>query len=346
MLFPLAWTLPFLAYRRAPAFAVLTVLGVLVIESYVAQSATESITVLPVVMLAFWIAGTVDDEATSVAVGSVAFGLSVVVVAQNPGPFRTADAVFLAIACGAPFVAGTSVRAHDHRARELSRQADDLRRGRESDAKAAIVAERTRIARELHDVVGHAITVMTVQCGAARMLLNDNPAAARDRLLTVERSGREALSEMRRMLEVLRDDAAPDMLRPQPGVDELRQLVADARTSGFDVELRIDGRPDAVSPSVALTAYRIVQEALTNVRKHAGGARTNVCLHYRRDSLEISVENDEPFGIPDQRSASGGHGVVGMRERVGVYGGELVVGPRTGGGYAVRARLPFESEPQ
>src|SRR3954452_12548465 len=142
-LLPCAWTLPLLLRDRVPAVAVLTVMSALLVESYVAQSATESITALPAVMLAFWIAGTIDDETQSIAVGMVAFGLAVVVVARNPGAFQTGDAVFLAIAAGAPFAAGTTVRARERRTREVTRRADELERAREAEARAAVDAERT-----------------------------------------------------------------------------------------------------------------------------------------------------------------------------------------------------------
>jgi signal transduction histidine kinase len=339
---PLAWTLPLLLYRRAPEVAVLAVTGALALESYLDQPATESITALPAVVLAFWIAGTIDNEARSVAVGLVAFAFGVLVVAQNPGPFTASDAVFLAIAGGTPFAAGTVMRAREREARELDRRTAQLERERQQEARAAVAEERTRIARELHDVVGHSVTVMTIQAGAARMLVENDPGAAKARLLAVEESGREALAEMRRMLEVLRDGDAPEELDPQPGVDDLDQLVADTRAAGLDVELAVEGKPMPLSPGAGLAAYRIVQEALTNVRKHAAGARTRVRLRYATGALEVAVENDAASQPSSEADGDGGHGVIGMRERVALYGGELEVGPSADGGFAVHARLPLE----
>jgi signal transduction histidine kinase len=336
-LFPILWTLPLLLYRRAPEVAVLTVTGSVALEAFLAQDGTESIIVLPAVLLAFWVAGTIENDARSIAVGLVALVFGVIVVAKDPGPFDAGDAVFIALAAGAPYTVGVWMRTRDRRQRELARRA-------ETDARAAVADERTRIARELHDVVGHSVTVMMVQAGAARMLVESDPAGARERLLAVEESGREALAEMRRLLEVLRDDEEPGSLGPQPGVEDLDRLVADARAAGLRVELAVEGEPVALPPGEALAAYRIVQEALTNARKHAGGGRVDVRVRYTPGTLELAVENEGDEPVADGWDA-GGHGVIGMRERVGLYGGELDVGPRPDGGFAVRARLPIEARP-
>ena len=213
-----------------------------------------------------------------------------------------------------------------------------------AQARAAAAAERTRIARELHDVVGHSVTVMMVQAGAARMLVETDPAAARERLLAVEESGREALAEARRMLTMLRDGDEAEALGPQPSVSDLDRLVAEARSAGCDVGLTVEGEPALLPPGEALAAYRIVQEALTNARKHAAGARVDVRLRYLPSALELAVENDGVDGDgANAWTGAAGHGVIGMRERVHLYGGRLDVGPRPDGGFAVRARLPIES---
>jgi len=230
--------------------------------------------------------------------------------------------------------------------RELARRAEELELRREADARAAVSEERTRIARELHDVVGHAVTVMMVQSGAARMQVESDPAAARERLLAVEESGRAALSEMRRMLEVLRDDDdGADPLGPQPGVDDIDELVSDARAAGFEVDMAVEGEPVSLPAGEALAAYRIVQEALTNVRKHASGRRVDIRVRYLPGALELAVENEANGADPGAWDDAGGHGVIGMRERVNLYGGELDVGPRPEGGFAVRALLPIEPQP-
>src|SRR5262245_37832641 len=284
-LFPFLWTLPLLLYRRAPELAVLTVLGALAVESYLAQASTESNTVLPSVMLAYWVAGTIVSELRSVVVALVGVGLATVVVSNNPGAIGASEIVFLAIAAGAPYAVGVAMRGRDRRMRELARRAEELELRREADARAAVSEERTRIARELHDVVGHAVTVMMVQSGAARMQVESDPAAARERLLAVEESGREALSEMRRMLEVLRDDGGADSLGPQPGVDDIDELVSDARAAGFEVDIAVEGDPVSLPAGEALAAYRIVQEALTNVRKHASGRRVDIRVRHLPGAL-------------------------------------------------------------
>ena len=345
LLFPLLWTLPLLLYRRAPAVAALTVLGSLALESFLALSATDSVTALPSVMLAYWVAGTIENELHSVAVALAGFVFGVVVVARDPAGFDAGDAVFIAIAAGAPYAVGVAMRERDRRERALRVRTEHLEREREAEARAAVAEERTRIARELHDVVGHSVTVMTVQAGAARMLVGTDPAAARDRLLAVESSGREALAEMRRMLEVLRDADDADSLGPQPDVADVGRLVADARAAGSDVELAVEGEPVALPPGEALAAYRIVQEALTNARKHASGSRVDVHVRYTPDALELAVENEADGLVRATWDDGSGHGVIGMRERVSLYGGELDVGPRPEGGFKVRARLPIGRQP-
>jgi len=212
--------------------------------------------------------------------------------------------------------------------------------GPEERERAAVAEERRRIARDLHDVVAHSVSVMTVQAGAARLLLDEEPKRAREPLLAVEETGRQALGEMRRLLGILRRAEGKAALAPQPGLARLDDLVAQARAGGLPVELTVEGERAALPPGVDLAAYRIVQEALTNARKHGGPARAHVALRYGREALELEVTND---GGASANDGSGGHGLVGMRERVALYGGELEAGPRASGGYAVRARLPVEA---
>jgi signal transduction histidine kinase len=342
--FPALWTFPLLLRRRWPSVAVLVVLGALALESQLAQEATESIAVLPPVMLAFWVAGTIEDRARSTAIGIAGAVLGLAIVAANPGPLHAADIVFLAVFTGAPFAAGATLRSRETRAADLERRATALERERDERDRAAVADERARIARELHDVVGHSIGVMMAQTGAARFLVDHEPDRAREALLVVEDAGRQALTEMRRMLAILRDDEAGDALGPQPGLGDLAGLVASSRASGLDVELRIEG--DSVPPvGVELAAYRIVQEALTNARKHGGETHASVLVRRSSGALELTVENDGAVVGQANGAAGGGHGVFGMRERVALYGGGLEVGPRPGGGYLVRARLPYEEPP-
>jgi signal transduction histidine kinase len=340
--FPALWTFPLLLRRRWPSFSVLVVLGALALESRLAQEATESIAVLPPVMLAFWVAGTIEDRARSTAIGVAGAVLGLVIVAANPGPLHVADVVFLAVFMGAPFAAGATLRSREEHAADLERRAAALERERDERDRAVVAEERARIARELHDIVGHSIGVMMAQTGAARFLVDDEPDRAREALLVVEDAGRQALIEMRRMLAILRDDEASDVLGPQPGLGDLRELVASSRASGLDVELTMEGDSAPSSVGVELAAYRIVQEALTNARRHGGKTHASVLVRRSPGALELTVVNDGAVAGSADGEQGGGHGVIGMRERVALYGGRLEVGPRTGGGYVVHARLPYE----
>jgi len=340
--FPLAWTLPFLLHRRFPSVAALAMLAALALESFVAQEATESQVALVAVVLAFWTAGTVPDRGRAIAIGIAGVLLGCVVVTQNPGPTGASEIAFIVIVSLLPFAAGMLLRSRERHADALRRHANELEHRREERERAAVEEERARIARELHDVVGHAVGVMTVQAGAARMLLDSEPDRARQSLLAVEAAGRQALSEMRRLLSVLRTDGESPELGPKPGLADLPDLVRQVRDAGLPVDLVVEGQAASISPGLDLAAYRIVQEALTNVRKHAGDAATQVQLRYVPDRLELAVENEGPPLRPG--AAENGHGLVGMRERVALYGGEVEAGPRPEGGFAIRIRFPVAQE--
>jgi signal transduction histidine kinase len=245
---------------------------------------------------------------------------------------------------------GRSLRLRRAYLAELEARARRLERAREADSRAARAEERSRIARELHDVVAHHVSVMTVQAGAARRILHRDPEAVQDALSTIEQMGRTALGEMRRLVGVLRTEAEPARteLAPQPGVNDVSVLVDQLRETGMQVQLWIEGESRALSPGVDLAAFRLVQEALTNTLKHAGPqARAWVRIQYADRQLQIEVE-DDGRGLVAGLSRTGangngnGHGLMGMRERVALYGGDLRIGPRSGGGFEVRARFPLE----
>jgi signal transduction histidine kinase len=203
--------------------------------------------------------------------------------------------------------------------------------------------ERARIARELHDVVAHSVGAMVAQAQGARHVLDRDPERAREALETIERTGRTALNEMRRSLGVLRRPDTEAPLAPQPGMSGLGVLLEQARKSGLTVELVTEGEPAPLADGADLSAYRIVQEALTNTLKHAGPVHARVAVRYGERALEVEITDDgadgrAPNGIP---SAGGGHGLVGMRERVALYGGDLHAGLRPEGGFVVRASLPL-----
>jgi signal transduction histidine kinase len=209
-------------------------------------------------------------------------------------------------------------------------------RERDLAAREAVVEERARIARELHDAIAHNVSMMVVQAGAERRVLDGNEGT-QEVLETIEGIGRSALTEMRRLVGMLRSDA-PDPLAPQPGLDDLPLLVTQVREAGLPVELSIEGERQLLPVGIELSAYRIVQEALTNALKHAGEATASVHVRYRQDSLELEiVDNGDGSAAP---VAGGGHGLVGMRERVALYGGRFDASRRAGGGFAVHVLLP------
>jgi signal transduction histidine kinase len=222
--------------------------------------------------------------------------------------------------------------------RELEERAARLEREHAEAAARAVTEERQRIARELHDVIAHSVSVMTVQAGAVRRLLAPGQVKEREALETVEATGREALTEMRRLVGLLRDQGAMPEFSPQPGLGTMDALLDGVRSAGIDVNLAVDGAPRELAPGVDLAAYRVVQESLTNALKHGACEKAWVSLHWRDDELELEIAND---GLGDGDGAGGGHGLDGMRERVALYGGEVEAGERDGGGYVVRARLPL-----
>jgi signal transduction histidine kinase len=223
----------------------------------------------------------------------------------------------------------------------LEERAERLERERDALAQVATAAERARIARELHDVVAHSLSVMVAQADGASYAIATDPGQARRAMETVAETGRDALNEMRRLLGVLRPAASESEFAPQPGVDAIPSLVARVRDAGLPVELVIDGAEAPLPSGMELAAYRVVQEALTNTIKHSGpGASAHVALHYGAGALEVRVD-DDGAGIRRPSADGPGHGLAGMRERVAMYGGTLLTGPRPNGGFAVTAAFPF-----
>jgi signal transduction histidine kinase len=214
---------------------------------------------------------------------------------------------------------------------------------RQAGAARAVADERRRIAREMHDVVAHSVSMMVIQAGGARRILDRDPARAVAAAALIERAGREALVEMRHLLGLLHAEDDPADYAPQPTLAKLDALVERARAAGLPVSLEVHGSRPELSAGLDLAAYRVLQEALTNVIKHGGCAPTDVRVHYRADAVEVLV-SDRGNGPVDARLAGSGHGLVGMRERVRMYGGELHAGRRRGGGFEVSARLPLEGE--
>ena len=314
---------PLLFRRRFPFGAPLAVGAGVVIASFADNA------LVPFDFIAFlagaaavFLLAQLPDPRQAVAGLAMAVGVEAIVVHNDPrgqiGQFIFVSIIFTVIWV-VGFSLGRKFAEADQRARD------------------AVAEERARIARELHDVVGHSVSVMTVQASGVRRLLRPEQEREREALLTVERTGREALAEMRRMVGVLRRPEEAPALAPQPSLGHLDRLVEQAREAGLPVDLRVEGEAVELPAGVDLTAYRLVQEGLTNAIKHARATRAEVVVNYGRAQIEVMV-SDNGNGVGN--GAGGGHGLVGMRERVSVYGGELDAGPQPGGGYRLRAKLP------
>ncbi|MEU3704233.1 sensor histidine kinase [Streptomyces anulatus] len=261
--------------------------------------------------------------------------------------------VFVTIIMTVPFVLawvlGDSLRTRRAYFDQLEERAARLEREREAQSKVAVAAERARIARELHDVVAHNVSVMVVQADGAAYVMDAAPDQAKQALETISSTGRQALAEMRRLLGVLRTGDAPESGEyvPQPDVEQIEDLVAQVRQTGLTVDFKVEGTPRPLPSGVELTAYRVVQEALTNTRKHGGpDAGASVRLVYFDDGLGLLIEDDgrgAAHELYEDGGADGaGHGMIGMRERVGMVGGTLDAGPRPGGGFRISALLPLK----
>src|SRR2546425_1313335 len=336
----LAIVLPLLARRRFPFGAPAAVGVVAALTSFGDKTVVPFDGVTFVVgCAALFLVASLRDRSQAIAGFAVAEGVLAVVVHNDPGSsvgnFIVASIIFTIVWTIAFGVGRKSVEADE--AKERAARAE---REREERADAAVSEERARIARELHDVVGHSVSVMTVQASGVRRLLRPDQQRERDALLIVERTGREALAEMRRMVGVLRRPEEAPALAPQPSLDHLSRLVEQAREAGLPVDLRIEGEAIRLPAGVDLTAYRLVQEGLTNVVKHAQATPAEALVNDGASYLEgTGLGDGKGIGSDD----GGGHGLVGMRERVSVYGGQLDAGPRPEGGYRLRARLPVAS---
>jgi signal transduction histidine kinase len=274
--------------------------------------------------------------------GLVGVGVLVAVVtALGPNP-TVGDVIFPVVLFSGCWGLGRVGRGRARLTAELQARTEQLERERVERERDAVARERVRIARELHDVVAHSVSVMVVQAGAARSVLDRDPDASVRALGAVEATGREALTEMRRLLGILRPAGEDAEHSPQPSLDRLGALIARSRDAGLDVELHVEGRAGSLAPGVDLTAFRLVQEGLTNALKHGGRGRARVVLRWSPEVLEVEVANRVGADGPAAHGlASGGQGLIGMRERVALCGGELRAGP-IGRGFVVRARLPRE----
>jgi signal transduction histidine kinase len=322
----LAATVPLALRRRQPLAVALAVVAALGLQELLTE-ATEGGSTLVALLVASYSVGAYADRLAAAA------GLAAVLALNIPYSADVSDFAFGVVVFGGAWLAGRMVR----RERLL---AEALARVQAERERLAVAEERARIARELHDVVAHSVSTIVVQAEAGEALLDREPDRAREAFDSIRGSGRQALVELRRMLGLLRRDEDELALVPQPSLEHLEALVDHVRGVGLPVRIEIEGEPRRLPPGVDLSAYRIVQEALTNALKHGGRARAVVRVRYGADDLELEVVDD---GSGASNGAVGGHGLTGMRERVRLYGGELETGRRPEGGFGVRARLPLES---
>jgi len=333
----LAITLPLFLRRRFPFGAPVAVGAAIAASSFVDGHLIPSglITNLAAIS-AFVLMGMVRDRTQAIAGLAYGLGVAAIVIHNDPNA-GASNFVFISLVFAIAWTIGLLVSRKFHEADEARERAIEAERQREVRARLAVSEERARIARELHDVVGHSVSVMTVQASAARRLLRPHQDKEREALLVVEKTGREALAEMRRMVGVLRRPEEAPALAPQPSLEQIEGLIEHTREAGLPVELRIEGEPIELPAGIDLTAYRLVQEGLTNTLKHARAQRAEVVVRYEDGYVELTVSDDGQGG---GSGGGSGHGLVGMRERVSVYGGELEAGRRAGGGFRLRARLP------
>jgi len=340
--FYVATSLPLLWRRRHP-LAVVVVVAVADMAQFVSLGASSGDGVLLPALVASYSVGAYSELRAAFAGLAAAIAVALTHELENPN-LPTARAVLRAAVWDLTFVAawllGAYLRTRRLYVGELQERAARAEHERDEQARASVAEERARIARELHDAIAHGVSVMVVQAEAADEVLDDNPAAAREALRKVQRGGRDALAELRRVVGILRDNGARPDLAPQPGLATLETLVSQMREAGLPTELRIEGERRPLPHGIDLSAYRIVQEALTNVLKHAGPARATVVVRYSADALVLEV-SDNGRGAGAMANGAG-HGLAGMRERVTLYGGKVEATTRREGGFRVLAVLPIE----
>jgi signal transduction histidine kinase len=345
VLLALAVTLPLAWRARFPVAAVAVVnvaSGLLLVLAAPHQPAFEPFVA---VVVAFYSLGAHTPARRSLVVLAAMFALGIpfTIVADGRGASTGNLLSPIAFLLGA-WAVGRIIRGRRLRTLELETLTRELEAQRDLQAQAAVAIERGRIARELHDVVAHNVSMMVVQAGAAERVLEGAHPDVRAALAAIANTGRETVDEMRTLLGVLRTNEDGLALNPQPGLADLDQLVRNVRDAGLPVEVRIEGTPSKLPPPLDLSAYRIVQEALTNTLKHAGPASAEVAVRYRQGSVELEI--CDTGGGSNGNGLGTGNGLVGMRERVAMFGGELETVRRDEGGFSVRARLPLGAATQ
>jgi signal transduction histidine kinase len=325
----LAMAAALLLRLRAPlATLVLEIIGLQIIVVLESAGSDDPMGMIIIALVAIYSAGAHARGRSLLAATLLVIATTVVTVIHDGSSLNVSGFLFFSFWICGPFLVGFVIRIRRERERLLVSERDEK-------ARAAVAEERTRIARELHDVVAHAISVIVLQARGAR---HAEGSERDDALDAIEATGETALTEMRRLLHMLRADDEDVLLAPQPSLAQLEQLAAQVRDAGLPVELHIHGEPRELPPGVDVSAYRIVQEALTNALKHAGTAQARVAVTFGQDALELVIADT---GAGTTNGGGSGHGLLGMHERVAAFGGELASGPAPEGGYAVKARLPL-----
>jgi signal transduction histidine kinase len=281
-----------------------------------------------------------DDVEARLGLAIVISGAAIIV--YNDPDHAAGEFIFIPALFAIGWLAGFALRERAEQAEAAEVRAAQAERERDAASRIAVAEERARIARELHDIVAHAVSVMVLQVGAVRHRLDDALAPDREALQDVEQAGRTALAEMRRLLGAMRQDGEGIDLAPQPGLDRVQSLLDEIRRAGLPVELHIEGEPRRLPRAIDLSAYRIVQEGLTNALKHARASHADVTVRYAPDDVHIVVRDDGEGASP---SNDPGYGLAGVRERVKIYGGEMSAGSANGGGFVLRTRLPLAGGP-
>lgn len=335
-------TLPLAARRGAPLAVAGTVFATIAARALVAEPLELVPTFLASLAAAYSVAVYSSRWASLAGLGMAIAALEIAALTGSGGD-ASPDAVAAPVFLSAVWAVGRVAGSRHARARTLERHAAERERRREEHARAAVAAERRRIALELHDSVSHSLALIVMQSAGAQGILHRQPERAEQSLRSIERAGREGLTEMRRLLGLIGEDREQTERSPQPRIASVQTLIDGARQAGLDVCFECAGEPRPVAPAVDLSAYRIVQEALTNAAKHAAGCRLAVALRWSVAMLEIEIIND---GAPPARADDRppGRGLIGMRERAALIGGEIETGLRDNGDFGVRARLPLKAE--
>jgi signal transduction histidine kinase len=334
VLLAVGYTVPLVVRRRWPIPVMLTIVGLAIVRGAVWDVPEEGAMPFPSLLVATFSAA-LYARPRWLAVAAAPLPMLAFFLGNFVGSPTAADVAIVTFITLGAWSGGWLVRRRAAQLAAAQAAGPEL-------AREAVAAERARLARELHDVVAHSVTIISLQAGAAEAVLDVDPGQAREHLEAVRRTAHEALVEMRRLVGVLRE--AVPVYEPQGGLDRLTDLVTELRAAGLPVELSEEGPRVALPPGVDLSAFRIVQESLTNVRRHAGTAATSVRVRYCDDAVELEVANARGSG-EGALGAGSGHGLIGMRERARLYGGTLHAGEEPGGGFVVRARLPLEARP-